>query len=217
MAVAFVALLVALGAPSYAAQSLQSVLFAKRSGNANRVDGFKASRRPRPNSLLVLNAHGKFPASVGAVGPAGSRGRQGPQGNQGPQGIQGARGAAGAPGSAVAYSEIRWTKPDGGGPDQWLIDDDDSKRLDGTANFSLGSSPGVYCFHNLGFPVTNVVATPGPFGPSGPFLAQGTSAVVSPSLPGCPSGTQAVVYATDMSGALADPPDHSDTINFTFN
>jgi hypothetical protein len=217
MVVAVVAVLIALGAPGYAAQSLRSVLFAARAGNANKVDGFRASKRPRPNTLLILNAHGKFPASVSAVGPAGPRGPQGLQGEQGPQGIQGARGNAGTPGSAVAYSVIRWTQPDGGGPDQWLIDDDFSKRLDGTANFSLGSSPGVYCFHNLGFTVTNVVATPGPLGASGPFLAEGASSVVNPSLPGCPSGTQAAVYATNMSGSLADPPDHSDTIYFTFN
>ena len=218
MVVAVVAVLIALGAPGYAAQSLRSVLFAARAGNANKVDGFRASKRPRPNTLLILNAHGKFPASVSAVGPAGPRGPQGLQGEQGPQGIPGARGNAGTPGSAVAYSVIRWTQPDGGGPDQWLIDDDFSKRLDGTANFSLGEltrrvllpQPGLHR-HQY------VVATPRDRSGDWPVPGPGSELGRKPVSPGMPVGTRQAVYATNMSGSLADPPDHSDTIYFTFN
>ena len=86
-------------------------LFAKKAGYADRagtaaaLSGVKLSRQPRPGRLLPLGADGRFPSSVGAVGPAGqqgpagdtgARGATGPKGDPGPQGP---RGYTGPPGS----------------------------------------------------------------------------------------------------------------------
>ncbi len=227
LVIATAALLVALGAPGYAAQSLQSVLFAKRAGNANKVDGFSASKKPRKNTLLALDSHGKFPASVGLAAPRGSQGAtgaQGPQGIQGAQGVQGIQGQPGSPGlpgSALAYSVILKESPDEGGPPEWRIDDVLSKKLDNDVN--LGSAghpvPGVFCFHDLTFTVANVVATPGRFGTHGPFSVQVDGPRNGHAFdPNCPAGTGAAVYISDpATNILEDPPDSTDTIYFEFN
>jgi hypothetical protein len=220
MLVAMVAVVISLTAPGYAAQLVRTVFFAKKAGNAQKVDGLRASKTPRPNTLLALDSQGKFPSSVGAVGPRGPQGLQGPQGVQGPQGSPGPRGFTGTPGSARAYSVILWGVPDGGGPATWRIDDGISKALDNDLNLDDVGHPasGVFCFHDLTFGVTNVVATPGPFVGGTPFLVQ-----VDAPRPGhvldarCPPKTGAVIYTTDMSGAVTDPPDHSDTVYFEFN
>jgi hypothetical protein len=215
LVVAGIALLVALAAPGYAA--VQSVFFAQTAGNAKRVDGLKASGKPHPNELLALNSHGKFPASVGAIGPQGV---QGPHGLHGPQGPQGNPGVAGAAGSAIAYGTLIYEQPDGGGPVTWRVDDGLSKGLDNDANLGDAGHPvaGVFCFHGLPFAVLNVIATPGAFGSSGPFLVQGDTPHAGHSVnSNCPPNTGAAIYITDMSGKLTDPPDPSDTIYFTFN
>jgi hypothetical protein len=211
MVVAFLAVLIALGAPGYAAQSVRSVFFAAQAGNAKKVDGLRASKRPHPNQLLALNSHAKFPASVGLAGPRGLQGLPGPQGD---------RGNAGAPGSALAYSVILFKPPDEGGPPVWRIDDSLSKRLDNDVNLGAAGHPvaGVFCFHDLPFTVANVSATPGAFGSSGPFLVQVDAPHPGHSVnPNCPPTTGAAVYVTDPTGTLEDPKDTSDTIYFTFN
>jgi hypothetical protein len=215
--VATVALLIALGAPGYAAQQLQ-VLFAKRAGNATKVDGLKASKKPRANTLLALDSHAKFPGSVVPAGPQGPRGDTGPQGPQGPQGLQGIRGSIGAPGSALAYSTILFEPPDEGGPPQWRIDDDLSKNLDNDINFKRGAN-GVFCLYRLGFTVGNIVATPGPFGASGPFQIEVDTPRSGHSVnAACPAGTGAAIYTMLPGGETPhDPPDPSDTIYFELN
>jgi hypothetical protein len=206
MVVALIALMVALAGPGYAA--LHSILFAKRAGNADRVDGLRASRRPRPNTLLALNSKGKFPASVGAIGP------------RGPQGDPGKNGNAGAPGSALAYTTIVNEPPDSGGAPVWRIDDVLSKRLDNDVNFSHPTQ-GVFCFHDLPFAVANVIATPGPFGSNKPFLVQAAAARPGQTIGApCPLNTTVAVYTTDTnstSTTLHDPPDDSDTISVEMN
>jgi hypothetical protein len=217
MVVALVALLVALGAPSYAAQAIQSVLFANRAGNANKVDGIKASRKPHANQLLALDSHGKFPFSVGAIGPRGPQGLAGLTGPMGPTGPQGDPGANGAPGSALAYSVILYEPPDGGGPPAWRIDDNLSKKLDNDVNFTRAAA-GVYCLHKLPFTVGNIVATPGPLGANQPFDVEVDTARPNHALSGCTSDDVAAVYVTDpATGTLEDPPDKSDTIFFELN
>jgi hypothetical protein len=55
--------------------------------NAGAVDTIQASRTPTPNKLLPLDANGKLPSSVGAVGPAGQTGPAGRTGPTGPVGV----------------------------------------------------------------------------------------------------------------------------------
>jgi hypothetical protein len=54
-----VALFVALGTSGYAARLVRRALFAKRAGNASKVDGLSAPREPRPHRLPALNSRGK--------------------------------------------------------------------------------------------------------------------------------------------------------------
>jgi len=101
MVVAMLALFVALGGPGYAAS------VANRAVNSDKVDGFHASKAPKPNHLLPLNKKGKLPTAVlpaharGPAGAAGPAGQQGEQGAQGPKGDTGATGPQG-PGAKMA-------------------------------------------------------------------------------------------------------------------
>ena len=81
-------------------------LFAK---NADKVDGFSASRTARANTIPVLNAQGKLltrmiprlndvQVAVDNVGPRGPQGPRGEPGPQGPAGPPGPAGPAGTPG-----------------------------------------------------------------------------------------------------------------------
>jgi hypothetical protein len=67
--------------------------------NAGMVDGFRATKDPRPGRLLPLGADGKFPASVGVAGPTGPQGPKGEPGAPGPAGPAGVQGPPGPPGS----------------------------------------------------------------------------------------------------------------------
>jgi hypothetical protein len=217
MLVAIVAVVISLTAPGYAAQLVRTVFFAKKAGNAQKVDGLRASKTPRPNTLLALDSQGKLPSSVGAVGPRGPQGVQGPHGVQGPQGVQGLRGAAGAPGSALADGVIVYSPPDG--PSPWGTDDAYSKNIDNSANF-IRKAAGVYCVYGLPFNVMNAVATPGPFGGKGAFLVQTDVPRFGHAVDArCPTNTtNAIIYVTDPTGmTLEDPPDSTDTIFFSLN
>jgi hypothetical protein len=71
------------------------VPFAKVAGfakNAGAVNGHVSSRTPKAGQIPVLNALGKLPASLGAVGPAGPAGATGPAGAAGPAGASGVSG-----------------------------------------------------------------------------------------------------------------------------
>jgi hypothetical protein len=78
--------------------------------NAGAVNGLKASKRPRVGWLVALGKDGKFPPSVGQVGPPGPRGPQGPKGDPGPQG---ARGETGSPGRSGPKGATGATGPAG--------------------------------------------------------------------------------------------------------
>lgn len=60
---------------------------AKGASNTNRLDGFRATQTPTPDTLLPLDANGHFPPSVvpnigiGPPGPRGPAGRVGQSGN----------------------------------------------------------------------------------------------------------------------------------------
>lgn len=81
-----VALLGSTSAGQAALNAVMPVPLAKRAyladtaKNAVRVDSLKASRIATPGMLVPLDSSGKFPASVGAVGPKGD---PGPKGNDG--------------------------------------------------------------------------------------------------------------------------------------
>jgi hypothetical protein len=128
---ALIAIFVAVGGPGYAESAGRRII---KAVNADKVDGLHASKRPRPNRLLALDATAKLPASVlpaGVPGPAGPRGpagdlgpkgdpgppgpqgEQGPKGDAGPKGDSGPAGAQGAPG---AKGDPGPAGPSGAGP-----------------------------------------------------------------------------------------------------
>ncbi len=102
IAVAAVVGALAAGGPAVAGTLVD---FAKRAGNADKVDGIDASRTPRAGVLLALDANARFPRSVlpsgarGATGPRGPVGAAGPQGQAGPAGPKGETGAVGPRGA----------------------------------------------------------------------------------------------------------------------
>ncbi len=121
LALSSVALLVAvLGSTSVgpaAAEIAASVVpFAKVAGKANvadnakRLNGRPSSLAGLPNTVPVVDANGKLPASIGAVGPqgqpgakgdTGAKGERGSQGLPGPPGLRGLQGLPGAPGTKL--------------------------------------------------------------------------------------------------------------------
>jgi hypothetical protein len=120
----------------------------------------------------------------------------------------------------LAYSTIVFEPPDEGGPAVWRIDDALSKKLDNDVNLggAVGhTQPGVFCFHDLAFTVSNVVASPGPFVGT-PFLVQARAARPGQTIGApCPQNTTVAIYVTNITGTLEDPPDTSDTIYFALN
>jgi Collagen triple helix repeat (20 copies) len=89
MAVAFTALLLEGSGTGYAAARLL---------NADKVDGFHASKTPKAGMLLPLSANAKLPASVlpaRVTGPAGPQGATGPVGPVGPAAVKGDTGVMG--------------------------------------------------------------------------------------------------------------------------
>lgn len=89
----------AAGTPSIASTVVD---FAKRAGNADKVNGLSASKTPRAGMLVPLNARGDFPASVLPPGAHGATGATGAKGDTGATGATGAMGATGATGAAGA-------------------------------------------------------------------------------------------------------------------
>lgn len=69
--------------------------------NAKRLNGFKASLRPRAGTIPVLLKGAKLPAAIGAVGPQGPPGPQGPQGSKGDRGATGPSGPVGISGYEI--------------------------------------------------------------------------------------------------------------------
>src|SRR5690349_123170 len=85
VALGLVALVMALGAPSYAAKTVGRALFAKKAGNATRVGGIRASRTPKAGTLLALGKDGRFPSSVLPLGAlSASSSARGTDGAAGP-------------------------------------------------------------------------------------------------------------------------------------
>jgi hypothetical protein len=57
--------------------------------NAKRLNGRRSSVKGTANTIPILGADGKLPASVGAVGPQGPKGEKGEKGEKGPKGEPG--------------------------------------------------------------------------------------------------------------------------------
>jgi len=79
--------------------------------NAKKVGGVKVSKKPKPRTLLPLDANGRFPASVVPAGAAGPQGPQGPQGVQGPAGADGRAGDRGPAGATSVKTRFSVTLP----------------------------------------------------------------------------------------------------------
>jgi hypothetical protein len=96
-----------------AAARVVAVSYAKVAGTANnaaKLNGHRSSTAPRAGQIPVLNAQGKLPASIGAVGAQGApgaKGDPGPQGDPGPKGDLGPKGDTGDPGPSEAYSGFK--------------------------------------------------------------------------------------------------------------
>jgi Collagen triple helix repeat (20 copies) len=102
--------------PAAAEIAATVVPFAKVAGKANvadnakRLNGRPSSPAGLPNTIPVVDASGKLPASIGAVGPQGTpgakgdKGDRGSQGSPGPPGPRGLQGVPGAPGTKLGSS-----------------------------------------------------------------------------------------------------------------
>ena len=164
MALSVTALVVALfgSTPLGHAVASQVPPFAKKAGYADRagssaaLNGIKVSKQPRPGMLVPLAADGKFPASVGQVGPAGAKGDTGERGPAGPKGSTGPAGPTGATGPYGAQGPTGPRGPSGvsgweyvtAGMSiepakfaQWRVDCSDGKKALGGGVASAGTSP----------------------------------------------------------------------------
>jgi hypothetical protein len=66
--------------------------------NAQKLNGHTSATKPKAGQIPVLDATGKLPAALGAIGPKGDTGPKGDPGAKGDKGPQGDAGARGAPG-----------------------------------------------------------------------------------------------------------------------
>ena len=136
------------------------------------------------------------------VGPQGSQGQPGIQGAQGQPGIQGAPGSMGSAGTAVAYARVSV----GSGTVALAY----SKNISQSQVAAAKSNPGVVCFHDLGFKVKNVVASPvavyGLAEDNRAYVSVGPNAVAA----GCPSSTPAsfenVAFVSAYDASLITGP-----------
>jgi hypothetical protein len=74
------------------AKPTPAVAHARFADNANKVNNYRASIHPTPNTLLPLGPDGRFPASVLPTGGSGGAATQGPAGPAGPAGPTGKSG-----------------------------------------------------------------------------------------------------------------------------
>jgi hypothetical protein len=164
MAVALTALFVALGGTGYAASQLQhssGLPAANKKHQSSCIARMKAlcsDLRAAVDAELrsYVAAHRETlvgpKGSQGQPGIQGAQGQEGIQGAQGQQGIQGAPGSTGPPGTAVAYARV--TVSSG------TVALAYSKNISQSQVAAAKSNPGVVCFHDLGFSVKNMVASP---------------------------------------------------------
>jgi hypothetical protein len=171
MVVAYLALFVALGGSGYAAVKINGKDIKSRS-----VAGTKLKKN------TVTGTEVKNRSLRGADFKAGQlpAGRQGPQG---PQGAQGAAGAQGAPGTAIAYARVAISTG--------TVDAQRSMNISQSQVAAATANSGIVCFHDPGFTVKNIVASPvatyGIATNNRTYVSVGPNSVAS----GCPSSSPA--------------------------
>jgi Collagen triple helix repeat (20 copies) len=185
MLVALLALFLSLGGLSYAGQIV------------NLLDGHQIKKGTIEADRLSTKARAALRGRTGPRGPRGATGNPGPQGATGARGAPGAAGAAGPAGTAVAYARIIVASG--------TVRLNDSKNISQAQVSAVTSNPGVVCFHDLGFTVKSMVASP--VGVYGQATNNRTFVSVGPNAlgQGCPSSspanfnTEAFVTAYDVS------------------
>ena len=197
-AVAYLALIVALGGTSYAAINLPNNSVGKKHLKKNAV----VTKKVKDRSLLAKDfKRGQLPR--GAQGPAGPAGAQGPQGDPGAAGTPGAPGADGAPGaagSAKAYGIVDWVNCTGAAGATCTV----KPPTKGTVTAKRGPNPGEYCIAVSGYPSTGgslPTANVDYSNSDGP-VGEATAAVATNPL-GCAAGEYKVI--TLRGGAGANP------------
>src|ERR1700722_20037255 len=179
MLVALLALFLSLGGLGYAGQVV------------NLIDGHQIKKGTIEADRLSKKARATL------KGRSGPRGPRGAKGSPGARGATGAGGAAGPAGTAVAYARIIVASG--------TVRLADSKNISQSQVSAATSNAGIVCFHDLGFTVKSMVASPvavyGQATNNRAFVSVGPNATAT----GCPSSTpasfntEAFVSAYDVS------------------
>lgn len=157
----------------------------------------------------VSKAHAAFMACRGRVRAVRL---EGPQGDKGDPGAKGDTGAKGATGTAVAYAQVRMT-------DAGVIVTA-SKNISQSQVSLASGNPGIICFHDLGFNVTSMVASPiaqyGYANDNQTFVSVGPDTYAT----GCPDTTlannEAFVSAWDATTLAGVPKAFTGYVNVWF-
>jgi len=184
MLVARLALFLSRGGMSYAGQIV------------TLLDGHQIKKGTIEADRLSKKARASLRGRAGPRGPRGATGNPGPAGARG---APGGTGAAGTAGTAVAYARIIVASG--------MVRVEDTKNISQSQVSVATGNPGVVCFHDLGFTVKSMVASPvaayGQATNNRAFVSVGPNALAT----GCPSSTpatfntEATVSAYDVSPA----------------
>jgi hypothetical protein len=168
MVVAYLALFVALGGSGYAAV---------------KINGKDIKRRSVAGAKLKKNTVTGTEVRNRSLSAADFKAGQLPAGRQGPQGPQGAVGAPGATGTIIAYARVAISTG--------TVDAQRSMNISQSQVAAATANSGIVCFHDLGFTVKNIVASPvaayGTATNNRTYVSVGPNSVAS----GCPSSSPA--------------------------
>jgi hypothetical protein len=224
---ATLALFLAIGGGGAIALASSSGAHRARHQNAttNPNPGRRGPRGPRgprgfqgPRGIQGLSGSCQGCTARGPAGPQGAKGDPGAKGDTGAKGATGAQapkgdpGAPGAPGTAVAYAQVRMT-------DAGVIVTA-SKNISPSQVSPASGNPGIICFHDLGFNVTSMVASP--IAQYGIAIGNQTFVSVGPDTyaTGCPDTTlannEAFVSAWDATPLGGVPKAFTGYVNVWF-
>ncbi len=190
-ALAFAALLVALGGTSYAAFKPAPNSVGAPQLRAGAVTAAKVRAGAITTAKVRSGAITTTRVRNGSLLAKDFKSGQLPAGPKGPQGAPGPQGPAGAPGSALAFARVT-ESGDVVGPNSKGIT---NAQVDKSQNVTA-----AYCIRDLGFAPTHAVATP--------EAGTGVYGVTVGYGPGsaCPAGTQFHVRTFDAAGKNTDGP-----------